>query len=112
MTTIQARIDHLIGCLGFWVWSLVGAALAIGLVSLGPILLLPVFAVVVLMASNDGIRASAFGLLTGVGLVSLFIAHLHRDGSDLDPRPWLVIGLVLVAAGVICHTLRSARTGA
>jgi multidrug transporter EmrE-like cation transporter len=112
MTTIQARIDHVVGCCWFWVWALVGAALAFGLVSLGPILLAPVWVVAALMASNDRIRDSAYGVLTGAGLVSLFIAHLHRDGSDLDPRPWLVIGIALVAAGVIGHTVRSHRTGA
>jgi preprotein translocase subunit Sec61beta len=79
-------------------------------VSLGVLALGPVFVVGVLMASNDRIRASSFGLATGAGLVSLFIAHLHRDGSDLDPRPWVVIGIVLVTVGMLGHAFRSRRT--
>jgi hypothetical protein len=106
MTTIQARIDHLVGCWWFWVWALVGAGAALGLVSLGVLALGPAFAVGVVMASNDRIRGSSFGVLTGGGFVSLFIAYLQRDGSDLDPRPWLVIGIALVTAGMVGHALR------
>jgi hypothetical protein len=58
---------------------------------------------------------SALGILTGVGLVLLFVAYVQRrgpgtvtwhtataSGSDtyLDPRPWLAAGVVLVAIGV------------
>ena len=58
---------------------------------------------------------SALGILVGMGLLSLYVAYVQRrgpgtvywhtataSGSDtyLDPRPWLVAGIALVAVGL------------
>lgn len=78
------------------------------------------------MASRSRIRRSAFGLVTGAGAVCLVVAWLQRRGpgtvcwhrelssgcdSYLDPRPWLAIGIVLVVAGLVGHTVVLRRTG-
>jgi hypothetical protein len=107
---LRARIDHLIGCSWFWIWAFVGVAAGLALGSFGVILLVPVLLVASLMASHDRIRGSAFGLLTGAGLLSLFVAHRRGREIEFDPRPWLVVGILLVAAGVIRHAVRSRRT--
>jgi hypothetical protein len=66
MQTVQARLDHLVGCVWFWVWALVGFAIAFGAVSaFGIFLVFPVGVIAVLLAIDDRIRRSAFGLLTG-----------------------------------------------
>ena len=80
-------------------------------------LLLPVAPIAVLMYRRPEIRKSGFGALSGAGLLSLVIAYLHRDGpgttctpipsggiqcdEHLNPIPWLVLGILLVVAGVV-----------
>jgi hypothetical protein len=49
----------------FFVWALPGSAAALGTVSLGPLLLLPVALLGVLLWTRPRVRRSAFGLLTG-----------------------------------------------
>ena len=112
---------HSVRCTWFWAWALVGAAGALGLISLGPIALVPAFiAGVVMSRSHTGSR-SALGLLAGAGILSLFVAYVQRDGPGttcwhtasasgcdqrLNPIPWLVAGIVLVAGGVIAQFRR------
>lgn len=93
----------------FWAWAAVGAGAAICLVSFGPLFGAPVIAAAVVMGQRPAIRRSAFGLLSGAGLVFLYIAYLQRDGPrdhGFNPAPWLVLGLVCVAAGVVGHAAR------
>jgi hypothetical protein len=112
------RRQHPVPCTWFWAWALVGVAGALGLISLGPIALVPAFiAGVVMSRSHTGSR-SAFGLLVGAGILSLFVAYVQRDGpgaacwhtasgsgcdQHLNPIPWLVAGIVLVVGGVIAQ---------
>jgi hypothetical protein len=125
MQAIRGRFDHLVGCGWFWAWAIVGAAFGLTLSSLGLLVLLPAMLVASLMAANPRIRDSAFGLLTGAGLFSLFIAYVQRKGprevcwskgmsngcdTYLDPRPWLVAGIVFAAVGLVGHALRSHRS--
>lgn len=64
------------------------------------------------MAARPAIRRSAFGFVTGVGLLLLYVAWLQRAGpgttcwqrgtasgcdQHLNPLPWLIAGLVLFA---------------
>lgn len=67
-------------------------------------------------------RRSAFGLLTGAGVLLMYVAWLQRDGpgttcrqiapagiqcdQHLNPLPWLLIGIVLVLAGFVTHARR------
>ena len=105
----------------FSVWALLGSAAALGSVSLGPLLLLPVVLVGVFLWARAGARRSAFGLLTGAGILLLYVAWLQRAGpgktcwhtatasgcdQHLNPLPWLVAGAALAAAGLVAHVRR------
>lgn len=106
----------------FFVWALLGSAAALGTVSLGPLLVLPTALVAVFVWRRPQARRSAFGLLTGAGTLLLYVAWVQRDGpgttcwhtatasgcdQHLNPLPWLVLGIVLVAAGFVAHARRT-----
>lgn len=72
------------------------------------------------MVSRPGARRSAFGLLTGVGVLLLYVVWVQRAGSGttcwktatasgcdqhLNPLPWLIAGIAL-AGGVVGHARR------
>src|SRR5438874_3160062 len=117
-----SRRALLAGCGWFWAWALLGAAAALGAVSLGPILAAPLFVIAAPMASRSSIRRSAFGLLSGAGALLLYVAWVQRAGpgttcwhtatasgcdQHLNPLPWLVAGAVLVVAGFVAHARRT-----
>jgi hypothetical protein len=73
------------------------------------------------MASRPAIRRSAFGLLSGIGILLLYVAYVQRDGpgttcwhtatasgcdQHLNPIPWLIIGLACFIGGFIAHARR------
>jgi hypothetical protein len=106
----------------FLVWALLGAAAALGSVSLGPLLLVPVVALGVFLWARPRIRHSGFGLLTGAGVLLLYVSWVQRDGpgttcwhtaaasgcdEHLNPLPWLLVGVALVVAGLVAHARRS-----
>lgn len=105
----------------FWAWVLLGCLAALGFVSLGVLVIAPVLVLGLLLASRPDARASAYGLLTGVGLLLVFVAWLHRDGpgttcwqrgtssgcdEHLNPLPWLVAGVLLFSVGLIGEARR------
>lgn len=105
----------------FVAWVVVGCALALGALSLGPLVLFPVAVAAVLMSRRPAARGSAYGALVGVGLLLLYVAYLNREGpgttcwqhgtatgcdQHLNPLPWLAVGLALVAGGFVAHRLR------
>ena len=100
----------------FGAWGAVGAAVSLGLVSLGPLTLVPASVLAAVMLSRDDGRHRVFGVLAGAGAVLLVVAWINRAGpattcwhtasasgcdQHLDPIPWLVVGLVLLLAGII-----------
>jgi uncharacterized membrane protein YidH (DUF202 family) len=97
----------------FAAWVVVGCALALGVVSfaLGPLVILPAALVAALMASRPQARRHASGALVGAGLLLLFVAYVNRDGLDatsgnLNPLPWLFLGLAFVVSGFVAQRLR------
>jgi hypothetical protein len=106
----------------FFVWALLGLGGALGTVSLGPLVLLPVAFVSAFLWTRVGVRRSAFGLLSGAGTLLLYVAWVQRDGpgttcwhtatasgcdQHLNPLPWLVAGGILVLAGVAGQARRT-----
>ena len=108
----------------FCAWAAVGVgvALAVSVVGVITVPLALVAAVLLIVRHHTG-RAS-FGVLVGMGMLSLYVAYVQRRGPGtvswhtatasgsnqyLDPRPWLVVGLVLVLCGVVAFVWR-ART--
>jgi hypothetical protein len=109
----------------FAAWTLVGAAGATSLISLPSIglflLPLPVAATVLLLVRGKG--RSTLGLLSGGGLLLLYVAWLHlndprtvcvaTDSSGsciqqlpvdgIPPWPFLAAGTVLLIGGVVLH---------
>jgi hypothetical protein len=94
---------------------------ALGFVSLGLFILAPVVPIGVLMASKPAIRRSAFGLLTGVGVLLLYVAWVQRAGSattcwqrgtasgcdqHLNPLPWLLAGIAAFTGGIVGYARR------
>jgi hypothetical protein len=123
---MTAGDDRLAQLPWFVAWVMVGVGLGLGVSVLGvfavPVALL---AAVVLGVRHHGGRA-ALGALVGVGLLLLYVAYVQRkgpgtvswhtataSGSDqyLDPRPWLVAGLLLVVGGVAAYAWRRRRAG-
>lgn len=123
MRAVAARKPHLAGCAWFWAWAIVGAAFGLGVTSIGILVVVPATLAVVFMTRHRPIRG-AFGVATGVGAVLLVIAYLQRQGpgttcwhtatgsgcdQHLNPLPWLVVGLICVAAGLVGHARQDAR---
>jgi hypothetical protein len=94
---------------------LAGLVVAIGLLTFGSLALVPAVAIAGGVMVSRTARRSGWGLLSGAGIIAVFVAYLHRDGpgttcwrtavasgceEHLDPRPWLVAGLVLAITGV------------
>ncbi|HTG48647.1 MAG TPA: hypothetical protein VK646_13440 [Actinomycetota bacterium] len=102
----------------FLLWTVYGFATGFAVFAVAPAALLLVLLAVVGLAVRPALRAGAPGLITGAGGVSLLVAFLQRRGPGtvcwhtatavgcdqyLNPWPWLVVGLVLVVAGIVVH---------
>jgi di/tricarboxylate transporter len=90
------------------------------------VLVAVIVALAVLLRRSGGFDAGVTGLLSGAGLLMVYIAYLNRDGpgevcrinptgqectSEWSPWPWLVLGIVLVAAGVLLFRRFGGRRG-
>jgi hypothetical protein len=43
------------------------------------------------------------GAITGAGLPFLYLAWVNREPGDSTPWPWLIIGVGLMATGLVAH---------
>jgi hypothetical protein len=120
------------GWLVFAAWVLAGALVALSLLGAASIGLFvaPLAAVAIwLVLRFGGAGPEMLGMVSGAGAVCLLIAFLNRGTTPctqeghglsageteascggLDPTPWLVAGLVLVAAGAVAYALARRRT--
>ena len=110
--------------LWFVAWAGVGCAAGIASLSI-QIMVAPLALVAIgLLVWSRSVSRSALGLVSGIGVASLIVAYLQRKGPGtvswhtatasgadtyLDPRPWLVAGLLLVAAGICAFALVGRR---
>ena len=106
MRAIAAPKSHLLGCAWFWAWALLGSAVALGSLSLGPLVTVPALGLGVVIYRRRGAEG-AFGLLSGIGLILLVIAFIQRSGESYDPIHWLIAGLVFITVGVAGHAWQS-----
>jgi drug/metabolite transporter superfamily protein YnfA len=107
-------VSHLVGCVGFWLWALVGAGMVIGLTSFIVFFLIPpiVMAVLLVRLSRWSEGPVLLGLIAGAGVSLLLVAGLnwsewhHRSVGDGIPNPydWGGVGLCLLAAGVVAYS--------
>jgi hypothetical protein len=81
-----------------------------------------------LVARKGRIWPEILGMVSGLGVIGLVIAAINREGDScrtteenggititcggIDPRPWLVGGLVLIAAGVLLFAFARRRGAA
>jgi hypothetical protein len=108
-------------------WAVIGALTVLGVISFVIVLLLllllavvPLVGLGLIMATRPRARRSAFGLLSGLGVLFLYIAYVQRDGpgttcwhtatgggceEHLNPIPWLVIDLAFVLGGIVFNAL-------
>jgi hypothetical protein len=112
----------------FFAWAAVGTGACVtvlGAFSVGLLVLPLVIAALIALLIWPGSRTSAaLGLITGLGLVPLFVAYLNRGGpgnvcttspggqsciTEWSPWPWLGAGLVLVALGAAAFAMLRAR---
>ena len=109
---------------GFVVLALIGAAFVVGFLTLSILFVVPFAVGVVVMVVRPNIVKSSSGLIAGAGLVLIFVAYVQRRGPGtvcwqtatasgcdeyLNPWPWLVIGLMLVCAGILAQRSRMRR---
>ena len=112
-------------------WTAVGAGMALGVLTILTIgiLVLPATALLAgFLVWRRPSRQAWPGLLTGLGLIPLYVAYLNRGGpgtvctttalsgscmQEMSPWPWVAVGLGLAGAGTVLGlVLRRSRAGA
>lgn len=107
--------------LHFVLWAVAGASVAVGLLAvltIGVFVLPAAAALIGVLAWRGDRRLAAPGILTGLGLLPLYVGYLNRGGpgmvctgtaangsctQEMSPWPWIAVGLCLIAAGTaIC----------
>jgi hypothetical protein len=99
-------------------WAAVGAGAitaALTALTIGLFVLLATAGLAAVLARYAGGRLAGAGLLTGAGLMPLYVGYLNRGGPGMvcattpaggscvqewSPWPWVAAGLFLAAAGV------------
>jgi hypothetical protein len=123
MDTVPHAEGRSAGWRWFVVWVVLGIAGALGMISFGWLLLLPTVALGALVWTRlPAARGSAPGLLTGAGVLLLYVAWVQRNGpgttcwhtatavgcdQHLNPLPWLVVGIALALGGFVIQARRA-----
>ena len=122
-----SRLARMVPVLLFLAWTAVGAGLVfavLGWITVG-VIVGPIAAVALLLWPGSRNSSSA-GLVSGAGVIALYVGYLNRDGpgtvchvtgtasscvDEWSPWPWLAFGVLLVAGGVALRLwLRGAHT--
>ena len=107
------------GCVGFWLWALVGAGMVFGMISFIVFFLIPPAVLVAfLMRSRWNNGPVLLGIVAGAGVPLLVVAGLNwsdwnqRTIGDNTPNPyyWGAAGLCLLAAGTAAYVVGSRRS--
>jgi hypothetical protein len=122
--TVQQHVtrssSHLAGCVGFWLWALVGAGMVFGMVSFVVFFLIPPIVLVVLLMRRSRWTEGPVltGIVAGAGLPLLVVAGLQwnawhdRVVGDNTPNPyyWGGVGLCLFMGGIAAYEIARRRT--
>lgn len=110
-------------------WSVAGACWVVtilGALSIGIFVLPAAIVVTVGLATRRTSAVGGPGVISGAGLPLLYVAYLNRGGpgnvcttlgggqscvQEWSPWPWLALGVVLAAVGVVVFVTRRARRG-
>lgn len=99
-----------------------GAILALALIEFPTLGIAALLLVAGMFSFRPKTRRTTFGLLSGAGLPFLFVAFVNRQGpgttcwrtltsagcdQHLNPVPWLLIGIVLLAVGALAQARRA-----
>jgi hypothetical protein len=113
----------------FGCWLVAGASWAVtvlGALSIGVFVLPVAIALTVLLATRRTSSIGLPGIISGAGFPLLYVAYLNRGGpgnvcttfasggscaQEWSPWPWLGIGMVLVATGVVAFAIMALRPG-
>jgi hypothetical protein len=94
-------------------------------VTVGVLAFAPVAVAIAGLLSRPAARRSLLGLLTGAGLVFLYVAWVQRAGPGttcwhsgsasgcdhaLNPLPWAIAGLLLFLGGIVGQARRTGPT--
>jgi len=112
----------------FLAWAAVGAGACLTLLTVFTIgifvLPLVIAATVTLLRWRGGRTVTAVGVISGLGLVPLYVAYLNRGGpgdvcssaaagqictTEGSPWPWFAAGVALIIAGVAAFALLRSR---
>jgi hypothetical protein len=108
----------------FAVWTVIGVVCGFGLVVFPSVVFLLLVGALVVAIVRPAWFRSGVGAFAGVGLVSLYIAFVQRQGPGtvcwqrgteagcdeyLDPKPWLLVGLAMVVVAVVVHVRQVRR---
>jgi hypothetical protein len=109
---------------GFVVWALVGGLFGFASISFFVIAFIPAIAILILAITRKSLVPSGWGALAGLGVIPLLVAYIQRKGPGtvcwqtgtasgcddyLNPWPWLIAGVVMVAFGVGGQFIRMRR---
>jgi hypothetical protein len=105
----------------FAVWTVAGVAFGFSIVVFPSLALILLVVGFVLAIVRPALFGSGVGVLAGVGLVSLYVAFVQRQGPGtvcwqtatasgcdeyLNPWPWLVVGLAMIVIAVVVQASR------
>jgi hypothetical protein len=115
---LQAARSNL-GDWAFWVWAVVGLGFGFAISAIGIFTVPASLLATIVLLTQPRLRQATFGILVGIGAVLLLVAYLNREGPGKvchtfsngfecaeglpDPRRWLAVGLVFIAAGIAGH---------